>query len=65
MRWCGPDKKPAFWMQDVDGVDIFRARVPAGTAYALERVNQFRSFGSRSTADVLLEKAPSSKIATL
>ena len=52
-------------MQDVEGADIFRAKVPAGTAYALERVNQFRSFGSRSTADVLLEKAPSNKIATL
>jgi polygalacturonase len=59
------DARPAFWMQDVDGVDIFRAKVPSGTAYALERVTQFRSFGSRSTADVLLEKAPANKIATL
>jgi polygalacturonase len=62
---AAPDARPAFWMQDVDGADIFRAKVPAGTAYALERVSQFRSFGSRSTADVLLEKAPSNKIATL
>ena len=43
--------------------DIFRATVPAGTAYALERVTQFRSFGSRSMPDVRLEQAPSNKIA--
>lgn len=57
-----PDARPAFWMQDVDGVDIFRANVPRGTAFALERVTGFRSFGSRSMADVKLENAAATKI---
>jgi len=46
------DARPAFWLQDVAGADFFRMRFPQGTAYALDRVSKFRSFGCRSMADV-------------
>ena len=46
------DARPALWMQDVDGADLFRMRLPPGTAYALDRVARFRSFGCASLPDV-------------
>jgi len=52
------DARPAFWLQDVVGADFFRMRFPAGAAYALDRVTQFRSFGCRSLADVRLDEVP-------
>jgi polygalacturonase len=52
-----PDARPAFWMQDVDGIDLFRLRLPAGTNFALDRVARFRVFGSRDVPDRILESA--------
>jgi len=46
------DARPAFWMQDVVGADLFRLRLPSGARFALDGVSQFRSFGSRGMADV-------------
>jgi polygalacturonase len=46
------DGRPAFWMQDVDGVDVFRLRAGRNTAaYSLRDVKDFRSFGSKDFAD--------------
>ncbi len=46
-----PDPRPAIWAQDVDGLDVFRLRAPAGPAFALSRVRGFRSFGALGRAD--------------
>lgn len=47
-----PDARAAFWMHDVDGVDLFRVRAGKNTmAYALEDVKDFRSFGSHDFPD--------------
>lgn len=47
-----PDVRPAFWMNDVDGVDIFRLKAGANTAaYSLRNVKNFRNFGSRDFPD--------------
>ena len=58
------DARPAFWLQDVDGADFFRMRLPPGRAYALDRVAQFRSFGCRSMSDVSFENEQSRLIET-
>jgi polygalacturonase len=49
------DARPAFWMQDVVGADLFRLRLPSGPRFALDGVAQFRSFGSRGMADISFE----------
>ncbi len=56
------DERPAVWMQDVSSADFFRMRFPPGTAYALDRVAQFRSFGCRSVADVSFDEVQSRTI---
>lgn len=56
------DERPAVWMQDVTGADFFRMRLPPGTAYALDRVAQFRSFGCRSVSDVSFDELQSRTI---
>jgi len=56
------DERPAVWMQDVRGADFFRMRFPPGTAYVLDRVAQFRSFGCRSMADVSFDELQSKTI---
>jgi polygalacturonase len=46
------DERPAFWMHDVEGVDLFRVKAGKGTAaYALRDVKDFRTFGSRDFPD--------------
>jgi len=46
------DERPAFWMHDVQGVDLFRVKAGKETAaYALRQVKDFRSFGSRDFPD--------------
>lgn len=46
------DERPAFWMQDVDGVDLFRVKAAAQVrGYSLHDVKRFRSFGSRDFQD--------------
>jgi polygalacturonase len=49
------DARPAIWLQDVAGADFFRMRFPAGAAYRLDRVTNFRSFGCSALADVRLD----------
>jgi polygalacturonase len=56
------DARPAFWMQDVEGADFFRMRFPPGTAYALDRVAKFRSFGCRWLRDVSFDDLESRMI---
>ncbi len=46
------DARPAFWLQDVDGFDASFLKVPPGApAFALDRVANFRTFGSISVPD--------------
>jgi polygalacturonase len=46
------DDRPAFWMHDVQGVDLFRVKAGKNTAaYSLRDVRDFRSFGSRDFSD--------------
>jgi hypothetical protein len=48
----GADERSAFWMHDVDGVDLFRVKAGKNTAaYSLRDVKDFRSFGSRDFPD--------------
>lgn len=51
-----PDARAAFCLEDVDGADFFRVRIPKGAAaFDLRSVKNFRSFGSRSLQDVVVE----------
>jgi polygalacturonase len=58
------DARPAFWLKDVVGADFFRSRVPQGTAPAfdLRQVKDFRTFGSRQLADLVIESVDQRKI---
>lgn len=49
------DARPAFWLRDVDGADFFRVKVPAGKAFHLSQVRNFRTFGAARIADRLRE----------
>lgn len=47
-----PDERPAFWMQDVAGVDLFRVKAGKNTVgYSLRDVKDFRNFGSMDFPD--------------
>lgn len=47
-----PDDRPAFWMHDVQGVDLFRVKAGRNAAaYSLRNVKDVRSFGSRDFRD--------------
>jgi hypothetical protein len=50
-----PDERPAFWLDDVDGFDCFRARIGAPRAFSLRNVKQFRNFGSGQIKDQILD----------
>ena len=53
------DARPAFWLQDVDGADFFRLRMPRGTSreqFQLEDVRDFRVFGCQHYKDSKLEQ---------
>lgn len=54
---AAPDPRPALWMQDVEDVDIFRLRAPAGPAFSLNGVRRFRSFGSPDRPDRIIASA--------
>jgi polygalacturonase len=56
------DARPALWLRDVVGADFFRMRLPSGTAYALDGVAKFRSFGSREMRDVSFDGVQSRTI---
>lgn len=52
------DARPAFWAEDVEGLDLFRVRIaPNASAYTLRNVRDFRSFGSQKLKDRVLDKA--------
>jgi polygalacturonase len=49
------DNRPAVWLEDVAGADIFNLKTPKGTpAIGLNGVSDFRSFGNRTLKDVRL-----------
>ncbi|MBB6143608.1 polygalacturonase [Silvibacterium bohemicum] len=51
------DARPAIWADDVDGLDLFRLRIPKGSAaFSLRDVRDFRSFGSAFLKDRSAEK---------
>ena len=53
-----PDARPAFWLEDIDGADFFRLRIPKNApAFDLRSVNNFRTFGSQFLKDVTLDTA--------
>ena len=57
------DARSAFCLQDVDGADFFRVRVPHGsTVFDLRAASNFRSFGSLSLGDTHLETAENRKL---
>ncbi len=46
------DERPAFWIHDVQGIDLFRITAGKQTAaFSLRDVKMFRSFGSRDFPD--------------
>jgi polygalacturonase len=54
-----PDARPVFWMDHVDGVDLFHVKTPkalSGPVFALHEVQNFRVAASRNVADVSLSK---------
>lgn len=46
-----PDARPAFWLANVEEADFFRLRLPKGDSFALNHVENFRTFGSRWLPD--------------
>jgi polygalacturonase len=57
------DARAAFCLQDVEGADFFRVRVPGGSnAFDLRAASNFRSFGSLSAPDTRLDVAENRKI---
>jgi hypothetical protein len=54
------DARPAFWFADVQGVDLFRVRVPSSRpVFGLNKVTNFRIFGSQFVPDKTLADADS------
>jgi polygalacturonase len=54
------DARPAFWFADVQGVDLFRVRVPSSRpVFGLNQVTNFRVFGSQFVPDKTLAEADS------
>jgi polygalacturonase len=52
-----PDMRPAFWLNDVDGADFFRIKANKTretSMFHLEKVRDFRVFGSRNINDMTL-----------
>jgi hypothetical protein len=57
------DARAAFCLQDVEGADFFRVRVPTGsTAFELRAARNFRSFGSLSLPDTRLDTVENRKL---
>jgi polygalacturonase len=54
-----PDARPVFWMDRVQGADLFRIRTPrvlSGPVFALHDVRDFRVAASRNVSDVYLDR---------
>lgn len=47
-----PDKRPAIWLDQVEGADVFNLKFPKGLAIGLKDVTGFRTFGSRNLPDM-------------
>jgi len=48
-----PDKRAAFWADDVDGLDCFRLRIARNArAFSVRNLQHFRNFGSSTSRDV-------------
>ncbi len=57
------DARAAIWAENVDGLDVFRLRAPAGApAFSLRNVQEFRSFGSQKIPDVVKQTVSSETI---
>ena len=48
------DARPAFWAEQVEGLDCFRVRVGKSRAFSLNSVKDFRSFGSKDVLDKVI-----------
>jgi polygalacturonase len=58
IAWSRPDARPVFWMQDVEGVDIFRLKLPktnTGPIFNLQDVKDLSISASRNLKDVHLD----------
>lgn len=54
IAYAQPDQRLAFWVQDVDGLDIFRLKLPREAIaphFRLSQVDNFRIFASRGITD--------------
>ena len=50
------DNRPAIWLEDVVGADLFNVKGPqAAPLYGLKEVRSFRSFGNRRHEDIRLD----------
>ena len=59
-----PDLHPAFWMNDVSGVDLFRVKIAVSAGaplFNLNRVGKFRAFASRGFKDMDLDEVASTQ----
>ncbi len=51
-----PDARPAFWLNDVEGVDLYHVKAPRSSPFiAAHDTRNLRIFGSRNAADMTLE----------
>ncbi len=60
-----PDTRPAFWMNDVVGVDLFRVKVAESAGapiFKLNNVKDFRVLAGRGMKDVQLESVDSQQL---
>jgi len=60
-----PDERPLFWLQDVDGIDLFRiqSRLPVGVAaFTMQDVRNFRLGGSVGLPDMVRARVARSTI---
>ena len=55
------DARPAFWLGDVDGVDLHRVKLPPshGAGVVLNDVGGFRATANRDLRDVSIDQAVS------
>jgi len=58
-----PDPRPAFWLNDVDGADFFRLRLPNTQSpnFALKNVKNFRQWGSQHLEDKAIQSTDNQK----
>ncbi|HEX8414283.1 MAG TPA: glycoside hydrolase family 28 protein [Sphingomicrobium sp.] len=52
-----PDNRPAVWLEDVQGADVFNLKAPAAPYIALKQVSRFRSWGNGALKDARMDSA--------